>query len=329
MKLASLKSAGRDGRLVVVSRDLATAIPVPHIAPTLQAALDDWGALAPELEPVYRSLKLGEAAGARPFDATHAASPLPRAYQFIDGSAYVHHVQRVHRSRGSVMPESFWTDPTMYQTGSDTFVGPCDPMLCADEAWGMDFEAEVSVVTDAVPMGIDADGAARHVVLLMLLNDFSLRNLIVAEKAKGTGFLQCKPTSAFSPVAVSPDELGDAWDGRRVHLPLVTHARGKPFGRPNCARDMTFDFPTLIAHAARTRSLGPGTIVGSGPVSNEDHAAGFSSLTEKRILETLEDGEPKTPFLRFGDVVRIEMFDAEGRSIFGAIEQEAVHYAGP
>ena len=329
MKLASLKTEGRDGRLVVVSRDLSQCVPVPDIAPSLQAALDDWGNAAPRIDAVYERLNEGAAAGARPFDPLAAASPLPRAYQFVDGSAYVHHIQRVHKSRGGVMPESFWTDPSMYQTGSDSFVGPRDPMLAADEAWGLDFEAEVAVITDDVPMGVDAAGAAGHIVLFMLLNDFSLRNLIVAEKAKGTGFLQCKPTSAFSPVAASPGELGAAWDGGRLHLPLVTHVNGALVGQPDCAQDMTFDFPTLVAHAAKTRALGAGTIIGSGPVSNDDHAKGFSSLTEKRILETIEDGVAKTPFLSFGDRVRIEMFSADGSSIFGAIDQEAARYKGP
>ena len=328
MKLASLKG-GRDGTLVVVSRDLGRCAAVPEIAPTLQAALDDWTRSRPRLAEVARALEAGRVANARPFDPRAAASPLPRAYQFVDGSAYVHHVQRVHRSRGSEMPERFWTDPLMYQAGSDTFVGPTDPMLAADESWGLDFEAEVAVVTDDVPMGVSPADAGRHVALVMLLNDFSLRNLIVAEKAKGVGFLNCKPTSAFSPVAVTPDELGPAWDGRRLHLALATHVNGRPFGRPDCAEDMTFDFPTLVAHAARTRFLGAGTIVGSGPVSNRDHAKGFSSLTEKRILELIEKGEAKTPFLAFGDRVRIEMFDADGRSIFGAIDQEAVRYDGP
>jgi len=329
MKLASLKTEGRDGRLVVTSRDLSRCVAVADIAPSLQAALDNWADAAPRLEAVYERLNEGAVADAQLFDPLEAASPLPRAYQFVDGSAYVHHIQRVHKSRGSVMPERFWTDPSMYQTGSDSFVGPCDPMRAADEAWGLDFEAEVAVITDDVPMGVDASGAAEHIVLLMLLNDFSLRNLIVAEKDKGTGFLQCKPTSAFSPVAVSSGELGGAWDGGRLHLPLVTHVNDALVGQPDCAQDMTFDFPTLIAHAAKTRALGAGTIIGSGPVSNDDHSKGFSSLTEKRILETLESGAAKTPFLSFGDRVRIEMLGADGSSIFGAIDQEAAHYKGP
>ena len=328
MKLATLKAGGRDGTLAVVSRDLSRAVTVPDVAPTLQAALDDWAEAVGPLRSVYRLLNQGKAAGARPFDPAQAHSPLPRAYQFLDGSAYVHHIERVHRSRGLEMPERFWTDPCMYQTGSDSFAGPCDPMLAADEAWGLDLEAELAVVTDDVPMGIDATAARDHIKLVMLLNDFSLRHLIVAEKAKNLGFIQCKPTSAFSPVAVTPDDLGAAWDGGRVNLPLVTHLNGKPFGAVDAGADMVFDFGDLIAHAAKTRRLCAGTIVGSGPVSGRGHDDICAAIAEKRIHEAEDHGEAKTAFLKFGDRVRIEMFDQAGDSVFGAIDQAAAPYEG-
>ena len=329
MKLASLKRGERDGTLVVVSRDLARCIAVPKVAPTLQAALDDWAALAPRLEEVAGRLEAGEAEAAGPFDAGAAASPLPRAYQWADGSAYVNHVELVRKARVAEMPQSFWTDPLMYQGGSDGFLGPRDAIAAASEDWGIDFEAEVAVVTDDVPMGCAPEQAGAHIKLLMLVNDVSLRNLIPGELAKGFGFFQAKPASAFSPVAVSPDELGAAWDGAKVHLPLATHLNGVLFGRPDCQTDMTFDFPALIAHAARTRALSAGTIVGSGTVSNTDRSKGSSCLAERRMLETLESGAPETPFMHFGDTVRIEMLDPDGASIFGAIEQTVVRYEDP
>lgn len=329
MKLASLKAGGRDGTLVVVSRDLDRAAAVPQIAATLQAALDDWHTLAPELASVYRLLNAGHLPDALPLDCRDLAAPLPRAYQWADGSAYVTHVELVRRARGAPMPESFWTDPLMYQGGSDGFLGPSDPILVADESWGIDFEAEVAVVTDDVPMGVSAESAGRHIKLLMLANDVSLRNLVPRELAKGFGFFQSKPASAFSPVAVTPDELGAAWDGGRLHLPLISELNGAPFGRPDAGVDMTFDFPALIAHAAFTRRLGAGSIIGSGTVSNGDRSAGSSCIAERRMLEQLEFGTPRTPFLRFGDRVRIEMRDASGRSIFGAIDQHVRAYAGP
>ncbi|MEX2009073.1 MAG: fumarylacetoacetate hydrolase family protein [Dongiaceae bacterium] len=329
MKLASLKAGGRDGTLIVVDRALARAVAVPRIAPTLQAALDDWTTLAPELRSVARLLELGEAPDAVALDPAALAAPLPRAYQWADGSAYVNHVELVRKARGAAMPESFWTDPLMYQGGSDGFLGPRDPIEAADETWGIDFEAEIAVVTDDVPMGTTAAAAARHIKLLLLVNDVSMRNLVPGELAKGFGFFQSKPASAFSPVAATPDELGAAWDGGRLHLALLSHVNGAPFGRPDAGTDMTFDFPTLIAHAAKTRRLGAGTIVGSGTVSNRDRATGSSCIAERRVLEQLDSGAPTTPFLHFGDRVRIEMLDAEGRSIFGAIEQEVVRYEGP
>ncbi|WP_042696211.1 fumarylacetoacetate hydrolase family protein [Azospirillum sp. B506] len=337
MKLASLKAGGRDGSLVVVSRDLTRATPVPEIARTLQAALDDWTALAPKLEEVYRALNADPAAG-QPFDPAAAASPLPRAYQWADGSAYVNHVELVRKARGAEMPPSFWTDPLMYQGCSDGFLAPTDPIPAATEAWGIDFEAEIAVVTGDVPMGVSAEAARGQIRLLMLVNDVSLRNLIPAELGKGFGFFQSKPASSFSPVAVTPDELGGAWDGGKLHRPLVTTLNGEAFGCPDAGVDMTFDFPTLIAHAARTRHLAAGSIVGSGTVSNKldggpgkpvaAGGVGYSCLAELRMIETIEHGAPKTPFLRFGDRVRIELFDAAGASVFGAIDQQVVRYEG-
>lgn len=320
MKLASLNQ-GRDGVLVVVSRDLARAVKVPAIAATLQAALDDWAVLQPRLEAVYQRLNDHLEPDAFAFDQSACHSPLPRAYHWADGSAYVNHVELVRKARGAEMPDSFWHEPLMYQGGADSFIPPHSPIRLADEAWGIDLEAELAVVTDDVPMGIGAQQAAGHIRLLMLVNDVSLRNLIPGELAKGFGFYQSKPSSSFSPVAVTPDELGDAWKAGKVHRPLVSHLNGELFGQPDAGTDMTFDFPTLVAHAARTRPLGAGTIIGSGTVSNYDRSAGSSCLAEKRMLELIEHGAPKTPFLAFGDQVRIEMFDAAGHSIFGAIDQ--------
>lgn len=338
MKLASLKAGGRDGTLVVVSRDLTRAVPVPEIARTLQAALDDWTALEPKLEEAYRALNADPASG-RPFDPALAASPLPRAYQWADGSAYVNHVELVRKARGAEMPPSFWTDPLMYQGCSDSFLAPTDPIPAATEAWGIDFEAEIAVITGDVPMGISAEAARGQIRLLMLVNDVSLRNLIPAELGKGFGFFQSKPASSFSPVAVTPDELGEAWDGAKLHRPLLTTLNGEPFGKPDAGVDMTFDFPTLIAHAAKTRHLAAGSIVGSGTVSNkldggpgkpvDAGGVGYSCLAELRMIETIEHGAPKTPFMRFGDRVRIELFDAAGASVFGAIDQQVVRYDGP
>ena len=338
MKLATLRDGTRDGRLVVVSRDLTRCMSVPGVATSLQQALDDWRPCAVELQEVYDLLNDGSVAG-EPFDEAVCLSPLPRAYQWADGSAYVNHVELVRKARGAEMPASFWTDPLMYQGGSDSFLAPRDPIRMADESWGIDFEAEVAVVTDDVPMRIAPEDAGRHIRLLMLVNDVSLRGLIPAELAKGFGFFQSKPSSAFTPVAVTPDELGEAWDGGKVHLPLLSTLNGQPFGRPRADVDMTFDFPALIAHAARTRPLAAGTIVGSGTVSNKGKDGGpgrpiaqggdgYSCIAELRTVETLRDGQPKTPFMRFGDRIRIEMLDAAGRSIFGAIDQ-VVERNGP
>jgi len=334
MKLASLKAGGRDGTLVVVDRALSRCVAVPQIARTMQAALDDWNHAEPQLRDVYAALNAGTVAGAQPFDAAQCHSPLPRAYQWADGSAYVNHVELVRKARNAEMPESFWHDPLMYQGGSDSFVGPRDPVVAVTEDWGIDFEAEVAVVTGDVPMAASPEQCAGAIRLVMLVNDVSLRNLIPGELAKGFGFFQSKPASAFSPVAVTPDELGDAWRDGKLHLPLVVHLNGQPFGRPNAGVDMTFSFPQLLAHAAKTRELEAGSIIGSGTVSNKqgglfgssiaNGGVGYCCLAEVRMYETIEGGKPATPFMRFGDTVRIEMFDGEGRSIFGAIDQKVV-----
>jgi fumarylacetoacetate (FAA) hydrolase len=333
MKLASLKH-GRDGRLVVVSRDLTHATDAFFVVPTLQAALDDWDRYGPLLHDLGEQLTRGSVPSFR-FHEHDCASPLPRSYQWADGSAYVNHVELVRKARGAEMPASFWTDPLVYQGGSDSFLGPREPITVADEAWGIDFEAEVAVITGDVPMAATYAQAAAAIRLVVLVNDVSLRNLIPAELAKGFGFFQSKPSSALSPVAVAPEDLGEAWDGGKLHLPLLSTLNGQPFGRPNAGVDMTFDFPTLIAHAARTRPLGAGTIVGSGTVSNRGQdgspgspiakgGLGYSCIAEIRTVETLLEGKPSTSFMRYGDRIRIEMKDKAGSSIFGAIEQEVV-----
>jgi fumarylacetoacetate (FAA) hydrolase len=332
MKLASLK-AGRDGRLVVVSRDLARCTPAEGIAPTLQAALEGWAEAEPKLRALAEDLEAGRVAG-QLFDEAGCASPLPRAYQWLDGSAYVTHVELVRKARGAELPERFWTDPLMYQGAADSFVGPRDPIEAASEDWGIDLEAEVAVITDRVPMGTPAARAGEHIKLVLLVNDVTARALIPDELAKGFGFLHGKPASAFSPVAVTPDELGSAWHEHKVHLPLPSYVNDLPLGRPNAGVDMTFDFARLIEHAAKTRHLAAGTIIGSGTVANdaardESSTIGSSCLAERRMLETLWHGAPKTPWLNFGDRVRIEMLDGDGRSIFGAIEQEVVRYTPP
>jgi fumarylacetoacetate (FAA) hydrolase len=327
MKLASLKQ-GRDGMLVIVSRDLSRSVAVPHIAPTLQAAMDDWAHAVPRLMRVYDLMNEDTVDGEKPFHAADCASPLPRAYQWADGSAYVTHVELVRKARGAEIPLSFWTDPLMYQGGSDSFIGPCDPIVAADESWGIDFEGEVAVITDDVPAGTSAAAAEKHIKLLMLVNDVSLRNLIPAELAKNFGFFQSKPASAFSPVAVTPDELDQAWRDGKTYLPLTVTYNGESFGAPNAGEDMTFSFPQLIAHAAKTRALVAGSIVGSGTVSNRNHAVGSACLAERRTLEMLEQGAAKTPFMKFGDRIRIEMFDPAGHSIFGAIDQVVERHNG-
>ena len=335
MKLATLKDSTRDGRLVVVSRDLTRCSEVGHIARTLQAALDDWVHVGPRLARVAEGLEVGSQPAIR-FHEHDAASPLPRAYQFADGSAYINHVELVRQSRGIEVPATLMTDPLMYQGGSDGFLAPRDPIAMADEAWGIDMEGEVAVIVDDVPMGASADEARTAIRLIMLLNDVSLRALAAGELAKGLGFFHTKPASAFSPVAVTPDELGDAWDGGRLHLPLLVSLNGKPFGRADAGRDMIFDFGQLVAHAAKTRKLTAGTIIGSGTVSNKgedgpgrpvsEGGAGYSCIIEQRTVETITAGAPKTPYLSFGDTIRIEMKDRQGHSIFGAIEQSVERY---
>jgi fumarylacetoacetate (FAA) hydrolase len=320
MKLASLKH-GRDGRLIVVSRDLSVYADAAAIAPTLQAALDDWHAVAPRLNALSEDLNDGRADGAFDLDVTHLAAPLPRAYEFVDGSAYLPHVERVRRARGAKVPESFYVDPLMYQATSAGFLGPRDPVVVTSEDYGIDLEAEVVVITDDVPMAATPSQASGHIQLVGLVNDVSLRGLIPGELEKGFGFLQSKPRSALSPVFVTPDELGDAWQGDKLHLPMRTWINGQWFGEAECGVDMQFDFSQLVAHAAKTRPLTAGTIVGSGTIANDDTGKGASCLAEQRTVETLRDGKPSTPFLAFGDTVRIEVTDAAGVSIFGAIEQ--------
>jgi fumarylacetoacetate (FAA) hydrolase len=336
MKLASLKH-GRDGRLVIVSEDLTRFTDATRVAPTLQAALDDWGHAEPHLRELAHSLEVGAAPVER-FHERDCASPLPRSFQWADGSAYVNHVELVRKARGAEMPASFWTDPLMYQGGSDSFLGPRDDIHFAeDEKWGVDFEAEVAVITGDVPMGVTAEEALSFVRLMMLVNDVSLRGLIPDELAKGFGFFQSKPSSAFSPCAVTPDALGEAWRGGKLHLPLLVTLNGKPFGRADAGVDMTFNFGQLIAHAAKTRPLAAGSIIGSGTVSNKMNGgpgkpvsgggAGYSCIAEQRMIETIADGKPKTPFMKFGDRVEIEMRDARHHSVFGRIEQTLKQYA--
>jgi fumarylacetoacetate (FAA) hydrolase len=329
LKLASLKS-GRDGRLVVVSNDLRRYV-APEGVVTLQAALDTWQQTEPELRKLHRRLETGEEPG-EPFRKTDCASPLPRAYQWADGSAYINHVELVRKARGAEVPESFYTDPLMYQGGSDSFLAPRDAIPLADEAWGCDFEGEIAVITDDVPMGVTPAEALGHIKLVLLCNDVSLRNLIPGELAKGFGFFQSKPSSAFSPVAVTPDALGEAWHDARLHRALRVDLNNEPFGRAEAGQDATFSLADLVAHAARTRPLAAGTIIGSGTVSNRGEdggpghpvgqgGRGYSCIAEIRMIETIADGAPKTPFLRRGDRVRIEMLDENGASIFGAIDQ--------
>ncbi|MGY3687312.1 fumarylacetoacetate hydrolase family protein [Vibrio coralliilyticus] len=336
MKLATLKNDTRDGQLVVVSKDLTKCTAVPDIATTLQSALDQWSKVEPQLAEVYKALNEGKLVAEIPFEQNQCESPLPRAYQWADGSAYVNHVELVRKARGAEMPPSFWTDPLMYQGGSDAFIGPRDDIPVGSEEWGIDFEGEVAVITDDVPMGATSEEAANSIRLLMLVNDVSLRGLIPNELAKGFGFFQSKPSSVFSPVAVTPDELGDAWDGGKVTLPLLSFYNGEAFGCPNAGVDMTFEFPELVAHAAKTRPLSAGAIVGSGTVSNKqgteygtsitEGGVGYSCIAEVRMIETIRDGKPSTSFMKFGDRIKMEMKDATGDSIFGSIDQKVVKY---
>ena len=328
MKLATLKDGSRDGQLIVVSRDLKTAHVADGIAPTLQRALDDWTFMAPQLEVLYEQLNAGKTTRSFDFDPARCMAPLPRAFQWADGSSYVNHVELVRKARNAEMPASFWHEPLMYQGGSDDFIGPTDDIRLGSEEWGIDFEGEVAVITDDVPMGATARQAASHIRLLMLVNDVSLRNLIPAELAKGFGFFQSKPASSFSPVAVTPDELGSAWQDGKVHLPLRVTWNGVVVGQPNAGIDMVFSFPELIMHLTRTRNARAGSIIGSGTVSNKDSSKGYTCIAEKRCLEMIAGGEAKTPFMKFGDTVRIEMLDAQGKSIFGAINQKVVQNGG-
>ena len=325
MKLASLK-AGRDGQLVVVNRALTRSADVPEIAATLQSALDRWASVEPQLRKVAAALEANTQANARAFNARECAAPLPRAFHWADGSAYVNHIELVRKARGAEMPASFWTDPLIYQGGSDDLLGACDDARFVSEEHGIDLEAEVGVITDDVPMGIAPEEVPPHIVLLVLVNDWTLRNLVPAELAKGFGFYQSKPATGFSPVAITPDELGNAWRDGKVHLPLASFVNDTPLGSPNAGIDMTFDFHRIVAHAARTRRLGAGTLLGSGTVSNVDRSTGSSCLAERRTLEVLEFGTQRTPFLSFGDRVRIEMRDAAGMSLFGEINQQVVSF---
>ena len=321
MKLATLKDGTRDGQLMVVSRDLKTAQLADGMARTLQRALDDWTFIAPQLEQLYQELNQGRARRSFDFEPANCMAPLPRAFQWADGSAYVNHVELVRKARGAELPPSFWEDPLMYQGGSDDLLGPTDDIALFHEEWGIDFEAEVAVITDDVPMGVTPDQAHQRIRLLMLANDVSLRNLIPDELAKGFGFVQAKPATSFSPVAVTPDELGDAWKGGKVHLPLLSTWNDKLVGKPQAGVDMTFNFPQLIAHLAKSRNVRAGSIVGSGTVSNKDAKRGYSCIAEQRAREMIADGAPATPFMAFGDTIRIEMLNADGKSVFGAIAQ--------
>jgi fumarylacetoacetate (FAA) hydrolase len=339
MKLATLKNDTRDGALVVVSRDLSRYQKVPKIAATLQFALDHWDMVVERLQAVYVALNDNATWDAQPFDETLCHSPLPRAYQWADGSAYINHVELVRKARNVDVPASFYTDPLMYQGGSDSFIGPHDPIFALSEDWGIDLEAEVAVITGDVPMGATPAQCADAIRLVMLVNDVSLRNLIPGELLKGFGFFQSKAASAFSPVCVTPDELKDAWRDSKLCLPLNVQINQRPFGKPNAGEDMTFNFAQLVAHAAKTRELAAGTIIGSGTVSNkqgdlhgssiENGGVGYCCLAEVRMYETIEQGAPKTSFLRFGDTVQIDMRDADGASIFGAISQKVAMYEGP
>lgn len=334
MKLASLKNGSRDGQLVVVSRDLKKCITVPHIASTLQQALDSWDELAPKLQDIYEELNKGSLSGSAEFEQTDALSPLPRAYQWADGSAYVNHVELVRKARGAEMPPSFWTDPLMYQGGSDTFLAPTEDIQLVDESWGLDFEGEIAVITGDVPLGADKKQASDEIKLLMLVNDVSLRGLIPAELGKGFGFFHSKPSSAFGPVAVTPDELGDAWQENKVHLPLEVAYNGEIFGYPEAGDDMTFDFADLIMHASKSRKLGAGAVIGSGTVSNKleggpgksvsEGGKGYTCIAEIRMIETIDQGGPKTSFMKSGDHVVLEIKDKDGQSVFGKIDQKVV-----
>jgi len=324
MKLACLKS-GRDGRLVVVNKAMNRYVSVTEIAPTLQNALDNWSTCGPSLRKISQALEENQIES-ETFDPSFCASPLPRAFHWVDGSAYVNHVELVRKARNAEIPDSFWSDPLVYQGGSDTFLAPQEDIKITDEAWGIDFEAEVAVIVDDVPMGVSEEDAAQHIQLLMLVNDVSLRNLIPGELSKSFGFYQSKPSSSFSPVAVTPDDLGEAWSDGKLHLPLRVTLNEELIGEPNAGIDMTFNFPRLIAHVAKSRALCSGTIIGSGTVSNVDRSSGSCCLAEVRMLEIIADGKPKTEFMKYGDCVSIEMLDSKGQSVFGEIKQQVQPY---
>jgi len=331
MKLATLKNGTRDGRLVVVTKNLTYYVDASNIAPTLQIALDNWDTAEPKLRALAAQVE-ENSTQTKPFHQDQCESPLPRSFQWLDGSAYLNHVELVRKARGATVPESFYTDPLMYQGGSDTFIGPRDSIVARDEAHGIDMEAEIAVITDDVPMGVTVAEAAKHIKLVMLVNDVSLRGLIPGELAKGFGFVQGKASSAFSPVAVTPDALGKAWQDGTIHLPLLVDYNDAPFGKANVNIDMTFNMVELIVHAAKTRALCAGTIIGSGTVSNkfegregkkiEDGGVGYSCIAEIRMIEKIQTGESVTPFMCFGDKVAIDMKDSKGQSIFGRIENK-------
>lgn len=326
MKLATLKNNTRDGELVVVNRAMTHAVAVPEIANTMQQALDNWKEVEPKLKAVFDKLQQNEIESVVPFKPKLAMAPIPRAYHWADGSAYVTHVELVRKARNASLPETFWTDPLMYMGASDAFIGAQDNIEIEDESWGIDFEAEVAVITDDIKPGVTPDQATNHIKLITLVNDVSLRNLIPAELGKQFGFYQSKPWTTFTPVAVTPDELGEAWDGKKVHLPLVSTLNNEQVGAPNAGIDMTFDFGQLIAHAAKSRSLMAGTVIGSGTVANQGSPNGSSCLAEVRCLEIIKNGEPSTPFMKFGDQIQIEMYNNKGESIFGKIDQKVVQY---
>ena len=327
MKLASLKF-GRDGKLVVVSRDLSKYVSADAIAPTMQDALDRWSECEPRLVALFDDLMSGAVAG-EAFDSAQCDAPLPRCYHWVDASAYVTHVELVRKARGAELPASFLVDPLVYMGASDAFIGPRDDVLVGDEAWGIDFEAEVAVITDDVPAGTKAAGALKHIKLISILNDVSLRGLIPAELGKQFGFYQSKPQTAFAPVFATPDELGSAWNSNKVHLPLHAIYNGAKFGAPNAGVDMNFDFCQLVEHCAKTRALVAGTVIGSGTVSNKGSHEGSCCIAERRCLETIADGKPATPFMKFGDRVEIDMFDAANNSVFGRIDQKIVKFESP
>jgi len=326
MKLATIKNNTRDGQLVVVNKELTKAVKVTEIAPTMQAAIDNWEKSSPLLAQVYNELNQGKRTDAFPFNSHEAMAPLPRAYHWADGSAYVTHVELVRKARGAELPESFWTDPLMYMGASDAFIGANDDIEIEDLSWGVDFESEVVVITDDVPAGTNAKDAREHIKLIALVNDVSLRNLIPGELGKQFGFYQSKPWTAFTPVAVTPDELGDAWKDAKLHLPLLSTLNNQLIGHPNAGIDMTFDFGQLIAHAAKSRSLMAGTVIGSGTVANQGSPTGSSCLAEVRCLEIIKDGKPSTPFMQYGDQIEIEMKNEKGESIFGKIDQKVTEY---